>query len=584
MRIISLVTAFLCLTALASSADDSTDVVLDVSGGQLGATLLHPDGEGPWPVVLILAGSGPVDRDGNIVSFPGKSNSLRQLAEGLAQQGVASLRTDKRGVGISASAALSEKDMRFTHFIDDAVQWTFWLQNDKRFSSVSIAGHSQGAQVGMSAAWQAGADGFVSLAGPGRTVIELLREQLAGNFNIRSRIKANDLMDELEAGRTVPEPATELSIIFRPSVQEFLISWNRQNPQRELKRLSCPATIIQGLNDLQVKEDDAQLLKEAKPGATLVLLPGINHLFKLVEGDNPVVHQMASVNQDLLFSQDAIDAVAALATEADSYHKVLSAALDRAAEFNAEEMQTIPLKMYDPGPEYDALPMGLKISHWIENRSRNSLGYRFGLAEDGYAADGRLMTKGFYDCVSFMYRCTELARAGSPRDDLAWALRTRFAGADPASVVRADGSVDYDLPEHLDFSLDMIRSEIWGRDASEEVGLPVADGLGTHRYPANSFSWIPTDNLDHEKLKEGDIVWFVLNPENKKARALRDEYGLVVGHLGLMVKYEGRILLAHAASSALSGEYEGGNVVHVELATYLERVDRYAGVMVTRLD
>ena len=582
MRFIIITVVFLCFMARQSPAAVSTDVQLEVSNGQLGATLLRPDGSGPWPVVLILAGSGLTDRDGNTPNIPGKNNSLRQLAEGLARQGVASLRTDKRGVAGSQSAALSEKNLRFNHFINDAVQWVFWLQNDSRFSSVSIAGHSQGAQVGMSAAWLSGADGFVSLAGSGRPILEVLREQLHDSLNIRSRVKANALLEELEAGRLVPDPPTELTILFRPSVQEFLISWQHQNPQQSLGRLSCPVTIIQGLNDLQVSETDARLLHEAKPGATLLLLPGVNHIFKPVEGDNPVVHQMALANPDLVFSQDAIDAVVSLTVQADIFHQQWNAALDRVEKYNADRWSN-----EDYLPDDDPTqPIGPKISNRAVNREKGTTSYLFGLAEGGYVTEGRLLTGGNDDCVSFRYRCTELARAQTKRENYSWALRTRFAGAAIGSIVGPDGRVDYDSPEHLDFSLDMIRSGIWGRDVSAAVGEVQADAIGTSRYPAGSFSWIPAEKLDQARLKQGDIVWFVLNPENKKARKLRDEYGLVVGHIGVMAKCgnDDQLCLLHAASSDLSGQYEGGQVVSVDLSIYLERVERYAGVFVTRLE
>ncbi len=586
MRFLTLALGFLCLLATPSIATVSTDITLDIPDGQLGATLLLPEGEGPWPVVLILAGSGPVDRDGNLTNIPGKNNSLRQLAEGLAMQGVASLRADKRGVGGSVSAGLSETNLRFTHFINDAVEWTLLLQGDNRFSSVSIAGHSQGSQVGMSAVWLAGADGFVSLAGPGRPILEVLEDQLHDSLNIRSRVSARAVMDELAAGRQVDDPPSDMSIIFRPSIQQFLISWQRQNPQLELARLSCPVSIIQGQNDLQVSEEDARLLYKAQPNANLLLLPGISHLFKFLENDNPVVHQMALAQPDLVFSQEAIDEVVALTARADTFHQTWNAALDRVEKFNADGWGGIPSGDYGLLDDYALQPLDSRISSWALNREKETHGYLFGLAEGGYAKEGRLITGGDYDCVSFMYRCTELARATSKRENYSWALRTRFAGADVDLVVGPDGRVDYDRPEHLDFSLDMIRSGIWGRDASAEVGVAVDDALGTSRYPANSFAWIPADVIDYSLLKAGDIIWFVLNSEDIKARALRDDYGIVVGHLGVMAKCgeSEKLCLFHAASSDLSGQYEGGQVVSVDLAVYLERVGRYAGVFVTRME
>ncbi len=80
-----------------------TEVTLERAPGHLAGTLLIPNSNQPVPVVLIIAGSGPTDRNGN---QPGMiNNSLKLLAEGLCSEGIATLRIDKRGVGGSASAA-----------------------------------------------------------------------------------------------------------------------------------------------------------------------------------------------------------------------------------------------------------------------------------------------------------------------------------------------------------------------------------------------------------------------------------------------------------------------------------------------
>ncbi len=210
--------------------------------------------------------------------------------------------------------------------------------------------------------------------------------------------------------------------------------------------------------------------------------------------------------------------------------------------------------------------------------------YRFGLKEGGYVAEGLLISDHRQDCVSLLYRSSELARASDHEDALRLALATRFPGAPLDSLVDSEGRVDYERPEHLDFSLDMIRSGHWGREITTQLSGARLDSIGSSRYAAGSFSFIPEENLETIELREGDIVWFLLDPTHEDARKLRERYGLVIGHIGLIIEEEDEILLVHAASSDLPGCYEGGRVVKVALDVYLARVERFAGVLVTRFE
>lgn len=230
-----------------------------------------------------------------------------------------------------------------------------------------------------------------------------------------------------------------------------------------------------------------------------------------------------------------------------------------------------------------SLPTAARVGLWARRYlAGTGIRYVFGPSPDGYVAERDLVRDHRQDCISLLYRCGELARARDHRDAIALALGTRFAGADPESVVAADGGVDYDSPAHLDYSLDMIRSGHWGRDVTAQVGVAAVDTVGTSRYPAGSFSYVPKAAFEAATLREGDVVWFVLDPGVPSARKLRDQYGLVIGHVGLVIVEDGRPWLVHAAVSGLSGWYEGGTVVKVPLTEYLGRVEKFAGVMVTR--
>src|SRR5438105_3808785 len=169
----------LALITSAAIAQEPPPVAAAPADKTLHSTLLLPkEMSKPMPVVLLLSGSGPTDRNGNSPMLPGKNNSLLMLAEGLASNGIASLRYDKRGVGESAGAMVAEADLRFETYVDDAQAWCEQLRKDKRFSAVIIAGHSEGSLVGMLAAKQCNADVFISISGAGRAAADILRTQL----------------------------------------------------------------------------------------------------------------------------------------------------------------------------------------------------------------------------------------------------------------------------------------------------------------------------------------------------------------------------------------------------------------------
>jgi hypothetical protein len=235
--------------------------------------------------------------------------------------------------------------------------------------------------------------------------------------------------------------------------------------------------------------------------------------------------------------------------------------------------------------EEQDLPTAVRVGMWARRYlAWGDAEYRFGLADDGYVGEGLLVPGRRQDCVSLMYRTTELARAANARGAVELALDLRFAGADRDHVILAGGRVDYDRPEHLDYSLDMIRSGHWGRDVTVTLTGAAPDPVGSSRYPAGSFVRVAAGALAGAELREGDVAWLVLDPDDPDARRLRDEHGLVIGHLGIVIVEDGEPWLVHAASKPLPGWYERPGVVSVPLAVYLARVERYGGVMVTRFD
>jgi uncharacterized protein len=273
----------LAILFVGSRPSDAEPVELQTKAGLIKGTLLLPDAPKPCPLVIIIAGSGPTDRDGNN-PLGGKNDSLKLLAEGLAAKGIGSLRFDKRGIGESAKALAKEADIRFEAYIDDVVEWGKKFQNDPRFSSVIILGHSEGSLIGMVACWKLGAKGFVSIAGSGRPAADLILSQLEPKLPPANFEEVKTIVEKLKKGETVKDvpPADPL---FRPSVQPYIISWFKYDPAVEIGKLKVPALVIQGTTDIQARAEDAKLLKAACKNADLFMVEGMNHIMKKVSAD-----------------------------------------------------------------------------------------------------------------------------------------------------------------------------------------------------------------------------------------------------------------------------------------------------------
>jgi hypothetical protein len=267
-------------TAVPSQAQAASDVPisLQTATGTLYGTLTFPP-RTPAPVVLIVAGSGPTDRDGNS-SLGVRSDTYKLLAQALGALGIATVRYDKRGVGGSATAMKSESDLRFDTYVQDAAAWIALLHGDARFSSVTVAGHSEGSLLGMLALQNASANGFASLEGAGRPAPAVLREQLAAQLPAKLYAQADAAITQLQQGHLVTDAPPELAALLRPSVQPYLISWFKYDPAAEIAKLRVPIAIVQGTADVQVGMVDARALARGAPHAKFVVVDGMNHVLK----------------------------------------------------------------------------------------------------------------------------------------------------------------------------------------------------------------------------------------------------------------------------------------------------------------
>jgi pimeloyl-ACP methyl ester carboxylesterase len=280
------------------------------TGPLKGSMLAPPVSQGP--VVLIIPGSGPIDRDGNspagVLAAP-----YRLLAEGLVARGVTTVRIDKRGFAGSAGATPDGNAVTIPDYVTDVNAWIAVIRQGSGPSCVWLLGHSEGGLVALAAARNSHVCGLILVSAAGRPMGELLREQLKANpANAPLLDQALPAIDALEAGKTVdaatlPAPLLRL---FNPRVQGFLISVFSYDPAQLIANYKKPVLIVQGLRDIQVREADAQLLKKADPAATLVLLPDVNHVLKSVTSDDVRSNIATYGNASLPLAPGVVEAIA----------------------------------------------------------------------------------------------------------------------------------------------------------------------------------------------------------------------------------------------------------------------------------
>lgn len=299
----------------ATRAQTWTETEMEAPGprGPLGGLLLLPEEPALDTLALIIPGSGPTDRDGN---GPQIQTAMYQLlAQGLAEQGIASLRIDKRGLFSSAAAVEDANAVTLKDYAQDLYSWIAVAKSQLGVGCVWLVGHSEGALVALVAA--AKPDdlcGLVLLASPGRPAGEVLREQM-DRFAKTPEVLASalDAIDQFEAGNRVQVENMNEHIVplFRPEIQDFLIDLLSIRPADLLEAYDGPALIVQGMRDIQVSPQDARLLKAVRPDATMVLLENTNHVLKTVESDDINANLATYGNASLPLAPDVVDSVAA---------------------------------------------------------------------------------------------------------------------------------------------------------------------------------------------------------------------------------------------------------------------------------
>lgn len=270
---------FVCLSTSLFGQDlnyTSQDIAIN---NIIDGTLLLPNAVEKPNLAILIAGSGPTDRNGNQNFL--KSNNLKKLAIGLTEHNIATFRYDKRIVKQIRQNNV-DRNISFDDFVTDAVSVIDYFKKQNKYNKVYIVGHSQGSLVGLLAAKDK-ADGFISLAGAGQSIDNVILEQVektAPQFTEDTK----RVFESLKAGKTTTDFPVALSSIFNIETQPFIMNWMQYSPTTLLTELNLPTLIINGTKDLQVSVAEAKLLKEANPKAELQIIENMNHVLVTIEG------------------------------------------------------------------------------------------------------------------------------------------------------------------------------------------------------------------------------------------------------------------------------------------------------------
>src|ERR1700738_725258 len=271
MRVRAVFRAFALLAVICGLVVSASAEKTKIRIGAIDAVLTVPPGVERPPVALLIAGSGPTDRDGN---GPGiNPATLKKLAEQLAARKIATLRYDKRGAGGWKPEFGKPQDFRFKNYVDDAAALVNYLRSSGKFSKVILVGHSEGGLVAILTARRVPVDRLVLLATAARRQGDLLKAQLEKTLAPDAFKPIATAIDAIMAGQIV-DPPPGLSI--PPSMQPGIASAFTEDPIDPLKLIEQPTLIVGGGRDRQVVRLDFAALTAASPAAKAVWLPDMN--------------------------------------------------------------------------------------------------------------------------------------------------------------------------------------------------------------------------------------------------------------------------------------------------------------------
>jgi hypothetical protein len=281
------------------------EIEIATEKGTLYGTLAKANGH-EGQVVVLIAGSGPTDRDNNSLVLSGKMDGFLQLSQALNQEGYSVFRYDKRVAGKSRDS-FGPHDMVFDDFVKDAILVVEEMQK-KGYEKIHLVGHSQGALVALKVAQERQVASVTHLCGPGEPIDQTFLQQL--------EILPKDLYEEAEEafdavrrGQEVGQVSEELEPYFSDRTTPFLANWMQYDPVEEAKAVEVPILFVAGGADSQVATEDLGLFQSVLEEETYQVIPKMNHVLKRVESEseNQASYQDPSFPLDPVLLETLLD-------------------------------------------------------------------------------------------------------------------------------------------------------------------------------------------------------------------------------------------------------------------------------------
>ena len=247
-------------------------------GASIYGTLLSKNKD--QKLAIIIPGSGPTDRNGNN-PIGVNANSYKMLAHSLDSQNIASFRFDKSFIGKSIVPGVKEEEVTFDNGIKDVENIVNYLRDTLGFKNIYLIGHSEGSLIGMVVASRKKINGYISLAGMGRSFDKVIEEQInKQGWPDSLKNRSAFILNQLKMGKVVDSVPVSLQNVFRKSVQPYLIAMLKFAPDQEIKKVHFPILILQGSCDIQITVADANKLHDANKKSSLEIIPGMTHTLK----------------------------------------------------------------------------------------------------------------------------------------------------------------------------------------------------------------------------------------------------------------------------------------------------------------